>query len=165
MSLDRSKTYLATMETSCGTIRLRLYDDRSPITVNSFVFLARHHFFDGQFFHRVANSIDVIQAGDPTGTGTGGPGYSIPDELKNGLKFRVGTLAMANAGPNTGGSQFFIITGPKGLSLPSNYTIFGQVAKGLRVARRIQNVPVGGTSGETPLQKVYIDSVTITTKR
>ncbi len=159
LAIDPAKTYSATFEMSCGDIVVRLLADESPETVNSFVFLADEGFFDGQRFHRIANSIDVIQGGDPTGTGSGGPGYSIPDELESGLAFRVGTLAMANAGPDTGGSQFFFITGPKGLQLPPNYTIFGQIVKGLDVAKRIQKLPV---SGETPTQAVYIEKVTIT---
>src|SRR5207302_10764352 len=128
----------ATFVTSCGDIVVKLFPAQSPHTVNSFVFLAAHHFFDGTFFHRIANELDVIQGGDPTESGSGGPGYTIPDEYSNGLKFKVGSLAMANTGqPNTGGSQFFFIDGPKGLTLPPKYTIFGQIVQGLDVAKTI----------------------------
>ncbi|MBI2238060.1 MAG: peptidylprolyl isomerase [Actinobacteria bacterium] len=158
MAIDPAGTYTATIETSCGVIVVELFAEESSQTVNSFVFLANKRYFDGQRFHRIANSIDVIQGGDPLGTGTGGPGYSIPDELESGLTFEVGSLAMANAGPNTGGSQFFIITGKKGLTLPPNYTIFGKVIEGLDVAERIQDLPL---DGETPKQSVYIEKVTV----
>ena len=114
MKIDTSKTYIATMETSCGTIVIELDAKTAPQTVNSFVFLANHHFFDGQYFTRIDTSIDVLQGGDPTGIGSGGPGYSIPDELRGGEQYAPGVFAMANAGANTGGSQFFIITGPNG---------------------------------------------------
>ena len=140
MKIDRDATYTATIETSCGTIVIELDPKRAPQTVNSFVFLARQGYFDGQYFHRLDTSIDVVQGGDPTGTGTGGPGYAIPDELKGDESYTPGTLAMANGGPNTGGSQFFLITGPAGTNLDGNpnYTIFGQ---GDRGARRRQADP------------------------
>ncbi len=172
MKIDTSKTYVATMETSCGTIVIELDAKTAPQTVNSFVFLANHHFFDGQYFTRIDTSIDVLQGGDPTGTGSGGPGYSIPDELRGGEQYAPGVFAMANGGPNTGGSQFFIITGDNGHNLDSNpdYTIFGHVISGLDVAQRIQKLPIkdpaaaqqGDISGQAPLQAVYFDSVTIT---
>jgi cyclophilin family peptidyl-prolyl cis-trans isomerase len=125
--LQKDTEYTATLHTSCGDITIALDSTAAPQTVASFVFLAEHKFFDGTFFHRVVDSIDVVQGGDPTGTGSGGPGYSIPDELKGGEHYAPGTVAMANAGPNTGGSQFFLITGPGGANLDStpNYTIFG----------------------------------------
>ncbi len=170
--IDTTKTYLATLHTSCGDITIKLLTNPAPITANNFVFLANHKYFDGTYFHRIADSIDVIQGGDPTGTGRGGPGYSIPDELPGGAKYTTGVVAMANAGPNTGGSQFFIITGPLGGHLDSapNYSIFGQVVRGLDVAQKIQAIPVqGAKAGDpnadgTPSQTVYIDSVTITVK-
>jgi len=174
LTIDPSKTYIATMATSCGTIKIKLLADQAPITVNSFVFLAEHHYFDGQYFHRLDTSIDVVQGGDPVGTGTGGPGYSIPDELQPGASYTPGTLAMANGGPNTGGSQFFLITGPKGTNLDQNpaYAIFGTVIAGLDVAQRIQQLPIkdpqavaqGDLSGQQPKDAVYIDEVTITVK-
>src|ERR687895_1260969 len=135
MTIDPKATYTATMVTSCGTIVIELDAKRAPQTVNSFVFLAKKAYFDGQYFHRLDTSIDVVQGGDPQGTGGGGPGYTIPDELKGDESYGPGTLAMANAGPGTGGSQFFLITGPKGTNLDDapNYTIFGHVIGGLAV--------------------------------
>ena len=160
-------TYTAEMQTSCGTIVIRLLADQAPKTVNSFVFLAQNGYFDGQRFHRLDTSIAVIQGGDPTGTGTGGPGYTIPDELTGNESYGPGTLAMANAGPDTGGSQFFIITGQKGHNLDANpnYTIFGTVVEGLDVAQRIQALPIQDPSAnppdQQPKQSVYIEKVTI----
>jgi cyclophilin family peptidyl-prolyl cis-trans isomerase len=168
MKIDPKATYTATMVTSCGTILIELDAKNAPQTVNSFVFLANKGYFDGQYFHRLDTSIDVIQGGDPTGTGSGGPGYAIPDELKGGESYTPGTLAMANAGPNTGGSQFFLITGPAGTNLDGNpnYTIFGHVVEGLGVAKRIQALPIvdpnaADLSGQRPVQAVYLDEVTI----
>jgi cyclophilin family peptidyl-prolyl cis-trans isomerase len=160
-------TYTAKMQTSCGTIVIELLADRAPETVNSFVFLAQKGYFDGQRFHRLDTSIDVIQGGDPTGTGSGGPGYSIPDELTGDESYGPGVLAMANAGADTGGSQFFIITGDAGHNLDANpaYTIFGMVVEGLDVARRIQQLPIqdpsAGIPGQQPKESVYIEKVTI----
>jgi len=131
------------------------------------VFLAQEGYFDGQRIHRLDTSIDVIQGGDPTGTGTGGPGYSIPDELSGDESYGPGVLAMANAGPDTGGSQFFLITGDAGHNLDANpaYTIFGMVVEGLDVAKRIQELPIqdpsAGIEGQQPKQSVYIEKVTI----
>jgi cyclophilin family peptidyl-prolyl cis-trans isomerase len=169
--IDAKATYRATMVTSCGTIVIELDAKRAPRTVNSFVFLADEGYFDGQYFHRLDTSIDVVQGGDPTGTGQGGPGYTIPDELKGDETYTPGTLAMANAGPDTGGSQFFIITGPAGANLNSapNYTIFGHIVKGLDVAKRIQRLPIldpeaaanGDLSGQRPKEAVYLERVTI----
>ena len=171
MKIDQGKTYTATMVTSCGTIVIELDPKTAPQTVNSFVFLANHRFFDGQYFHRIDTSIDVLQGGDPLGTGTGGPGYSIPDELQGGEQYGPGVLAMANAGANTGGSQFFIITGKNGHNLDAqpNYTIFGHIVRGLDVAQRMQQLPIadpaaaaqGDLTGQAPKQAIYIDSVTI----
>jgi len=160
--LAKDTDYTAIMHTSCGDITIALDGSAAPQTVASFVFLAEHHFFDGTFFHRVVDQIDVVQGGDPTGTGSGGPGYSIPDELQGGEHYKTGTVAMANAGPNTGGSQFFLITGPGGANLDANpnYTIFGNITEGLDVAKQINGfVPKSGDG--QPTQAVYIDSVTI----
>jgi peptidyl-prolyl cis-trans isomerase B (cyclophilin B) len=165
--LKEGTTYMAEMRTSCGTIVIDLLADRAPETVNSFVFLAEKGFFDGQRFHRLDTSIDVIQGGDPTATGTGGPGYSIPDELSGDESYGPGVLAMANSGPDTGGSQFFLITGDAGHNLDANpaYTIFGRVVQGLDVAKRIQELPIqdpsAGISGQQPTKSVYIEKVTI----
>ncbi|MCD6020356.1 MAG: peptidylprolyl isomerase [Actinomycetia bacterium] len=168
MDIDREATYTATMQTSCGAIVIELDPKRAPQTVNSFVFLAKEGYFDGQYFHRLDTSIDVIQGGDPSGNGNGGPGYAIPDELNGNESYTPGTLAMANAGPNTGGSQFFLITGPNGTNLDGNpnYTIFGKVIEGLDVGQRIQKLPIvdpdsGELSGQRPAEAVYIESVTI----
>jgi peptidyl-prolyl cis-trans isomerase B (cyclophilin B) len=163
MKIDPNKTYTATLDTSCGTIVIQLLADRAPQTVNSFVFLAGKGYFDGTHFHRIDTSIDIIQGGDPTGTGQGSPGYTIPDELTGDESYGPGVVAMANAGPNTGGSQFFIVYGPKGHNLDSapNYTIFGRVVKGLDVVKRIATIPVGGPTGQQPSETVYIDKVTV----
>src|SRR4029453_17498789 len=107
-------TYTAEMQTPCGPIVVELLADRAPETVNSFVFLAQKGYFDGQRIHRLDTSIDVIQGGDPTGTGTGSPGYTIPDELTGDESYGPGVLAMANGGPDTGGRPFFIVTGEGG---------------------------------------------------
>jgi cyclophilin family peptidyl-prolyl cis-trans isomerase len=173
LTIDEKATYTATMVTSCGTIVIELDAKRAPQTVSSFVFLAEKGYFDGQYFHRLDTSIDVIQGGDPTGTGAGGPGYSIPDELNGKLEYTPGTVAMAKGDPNTGGSQFFIITGPDGRNLDDNpsYTIFGTVTEGLQVAVRIQGLPIldpkaaaqGDLSGQRPRDAVYIERVTIRT--
>jgi len=172
--IEKSQTYVATLQTSCGDIVIELLDDRAPKTVNSFVFLAREGFFDGQRIHRIDESIDVLQGGDPTGTGGGGPGYTIPDELTGEESYAAGTFAMANAGPDTGGSQFFIITGVDGHALDDQaaWTIFGTIVEGLDVAERIQGIPIsdpeaaaaGDLTGQQPSQAVYIERVTIDTK-
>jgi cyclophilin family peptidyl-prolyl cis-trans isomerase len=154
--------YRATIETSCGTIVVDLDVNRAPLTVSSFVFLAREGYFDGLTFHRVAPGF-VIQGGDPLGTGTGGPGYAFPDEITGPMRYTVGTLAMANSGPNTNGSQWFIVSGPDGANLDDipNYTIFGEVVEGADVVAAIDAVPV---QGDAPSQAVYIETVTIDEK-
>jgi cyclophilin family peptidyl-prolyl cis-trans isomerase len=159
MGIDRAKRYTATMETSMGTMVIALDPIKSPKTVNSFVFLALNHYFDGIIFHRIINGF-VCQGGDPTGTGTGGPGYRFEDELPSAGQYQVGSFAMANAGPNTNGSQFFIISGPDGCRLPPAYALFGQVVKGLEVVDAMQKVATG--SGDRPKTDVVINSVTIT---
>ncbi len=168
--LDRSVTYIASIQTSCGTFKVELLPRTAPQTVNSFVFLAKQHYFDGTYFHRIADELDVIQGGDPTGSGGGGPGYNIPDELKGDETYPPGTLAMANTGaPDSGGSQFFVITGPHGHNLDSNnvYTVFGRITEGLDVAQKIQGIQVQGfDAGDSnadgpPTQAIYIEKVTI----
>jgi peptidyl-prolyl cis-trans isomerase B (cyclophilin B) len=130
MSIDPSKTYKVTMETNKGTIELELYPQHAPMTVNNFVFLANEGFYDGVVFHRVIKDF-VIQGGDPTGTGTGGPGYKFKDEtFGNPLKHERGVLSMANAGPGTNGSQFFIVYQPQS-HLNGKHTVFGKVTKGM----------------------------------
>lgn len=169
MNIDAAGSYTATLETSCGKIRVKLLPQQAPQTVNSFVFLADEGWYDGTVFHRIANSIDIIQAGDPTCTkpeptcGSGSPGYEFADELTGKEKYVAGTVAMANSGPDTNGSQFFIVTGPNATGLPPSYTVFGELLgkDSLQVAQRIQSLPVGGT-GEQPNDKIWIRGVKIT---
>jgi cyclophilin family peptidyl-prolyl cis-trans isomerase len=129
----------------------------APVTVNSFVYLARWHYYDGIIFHRVIPGF-VLQGGDPTGKGTGGPGYRFNDELPKPGRYELGSLAMANSGPHTNGSQFFVISGPDGVRLPPLYALFGKVVKGLDVIEAINAV---GSSQGTPRERVVIESVTI----
>jgi peptidyl-prolyl cis-trans isomerase B (cyclophilin B) len=137
MQIDAKKTYQATVETNRGTIELELYPEHAPKTVNNFVFLAREGFYDGVTFHRVIPNF-VIQGGDPTGTGTGGPGYRFEDEVKNNpLKHETGVISMANAGPGTNGSQFFITHSPQS-HLNGKHTVFGKVIEGQDVVNAIR---------------------------
>jgi len=137
MTIDPNKSYTATFVTSKGKIVVELFAKDAPKTVNNFVFLARDHFYDGTIFHRVIADF-MIQGGDPTGTGRGGPGYRFPDEIEgNPHKHQVGTLSMANAGPNTNGSQFFI-THVATPWLDGKHTVFGQVKQGQDVVNRIE---------------------------
>jgi peptidylprolyl isomerase len=159
MVIDPSKRYTAQMETSLGPITIALDAAGAPKTVNNFVFLARYHYYDGIVFHRIIKGF-VCQGGDPEGSGRGGPGYRFEDELPKPGRYEIGSLAMANAGPNTNGSQFFIISGSSGASLPPQYSLFGKVVKGLDVVEAMQSVPTG--SGDRPKDDVVINSVTIT---
>jgi peptidyl-prolyl cis-trans isomerase B (cyclophilin B) len=135
--IDASRKYTATLETSRGTIVCELYTKDAPKTVNNFVFLARDKFYDGTTFHRVIKDF-MIQGGDPEGTGRGGPGYRFEDELKNNPnRHKVGSLSMANAGPNTNGSQFFI-THIVTDWLDGKHTVFGQVLSGQDVVNSVQ---------------------------
>ena len=137
MQIDDSKAYQVTIETSKGTIELDLFPQHAPITVNNFVFLAREGFYDGVSFHRVISNF-MIQGGDPTGTGTSGPGYKFEDEVRdNPLKHETGSLSMANAGPNTNGSQFFITHSPQP-HLNGKHTVFGKVTNGPEVVDAIR---------------------------
>ena len=137
MSIDANKSYSATFDTSKGKIVCDLFAKDAPKTVNNFVFLARDHFYDGTTFHRVISDF-MVQGGDPTGTGRGGPGYRFEDEVKNNPhKHQVGSLSMANAGPNTNGSQFFI-THVVTDWLDGKHTVFGQVRSGQDVVNKIQ---------------------------
>jgi cyclophilin family peptidyl-prolyl cis-trans isomerase len=145
--IDTSKTYTVTFQTDVGTFVAVLNPKAAPKTVNSFVFLAGYHYFDGVTFHRVIPGF-VVQGGDPTGTGTGGPGYSLPDELPQAGQYKIGSLAMANnSSPNTGGSQFFIVTGSQGVALSPNYSLFGMVTSGMDVVNKIS---ADGSAGGTP---------------
>jgi cyclophilin family peptidyl-prolyl cis-trans isomerase len=156
-TLNEKKNYTATVKTSMGTFTVKLFAKDAPCTVNSFAYLAKRHFYDGLTFHRIVKDF-VIQGGDPAGNGSGGPGYTFNDELDNSLAYKVGTLAMANSGPNTNGSQWFVVTGEQGAQLPKNYTIFGKVTKGLDVVMKINEVKV---NGEAPVDPVTIVSVTV----
>ncbi len=137
MVIDLKKKYRVQIETTRGSVEVELYPQYAPKTVNNFVFLAREGFYDGVTFHRVINNF-VIQGGDPTGTGTGGPGYRFEDEVKNNpLKHETGVLSMANSGPNTNGSQFFITHSPQP-HLNGKHTVFGKVIKGMDVINAIR---------------------------
>ncbi|MEQ8719030.1 MAG: peptidylprolyl isomerase [Acidimicrobiales bacterium] len=159
MCIDPAKTYTASMATSLGTLEIALDAQRAPKTVNNFVFLARYHYYDGLNFHRIIDGF-VCQGGCPEGSGRGGPGYRFADELPAAGEYEIGSLAMANAGPDTNGSQFFLISGPSGANLPPQYALFGKVTEGLDIVERMQKVETG--PGDRPREDVLIDSVTIT---
>jgi peptidyl-prolyl cis-trans isomerase B (cyclophilin B) len=145
------------METNKGTIELELFEDDAPKTVENFVKLARDGFYDGVVFHRVIPDF-MIQGGDPTGTGMGGPGYQFEDEINGNLVVR-GALAMANAGPNTNGSQFFIVTADACPWLDGAHTVFGRVTSGMDVVTEIEQSPTDGA--DKPLDDVRIESITV----
>lgn len=162
MSMDPSKNYTASIQTSKGTMTAELFASETPITVNNFVFLAREGFYNDGGFHRVIKGF-MVQGGCPKGDGTGGPGYRFADE-KFTRQYVRGTLAMANAGPNTNGSQFFIVHG-ENAGLPPNYTIFGMLTGGLDVLDALADAEVtGGSGGERsrPTERLEINSVEIT---
>jgi cyclophilin family peptidyl-prolyl cis-trans isomerase len=158
MCIDPNKRYTAVMSTSKGDMTIALDPAAAPKTVNNFVVLARYHYYDGIVFHRIIPGF-VLQGGDPQGDGRGGPGYRFEDELPPAGRYEVGSLAMANAGPDTNGSQFFVISGDSGVRLPPQYSLFGKVVKGLDVVADIESV---GTQSGTPTETVTINSVTIT---
>ena len=147
----------ATMQTNQGTIELELFDDDAPKTVQNFKKLAQDGFYDGVIFHRVIPDF-MIQGGDPTGTGAGGPGYQIEDEF-NDHKVERGALAMANAGPNTNGSQFFIVTADACPWLDGKHTVFGTVTSGMEVADAISNAATG--PNDKPRDEVRIETVSL----
>jgi cyclophilin family peptidyl-prolyl cis-trans isomerase len=159
--LEEGVDYGAVIKTSMGDIEIDLFENETPITVNSFLFLTKEKFYDGLTFHRVVKDF-VIQGGDPDGVGTGGPGYQIQDEITD-REYKAYTLGMANAGPNTNGSQFFITTGKidqQSLEvLNGNYTIFGEVTKGFAVIDSIERVETDAT--DKPLNPVVIESIQI----
>jgi cyclophilin family peptidyl-prolyl cis-trans isomerase len=160
MQIDSNKKYQAVIGTTAGDITVELNAKATPITVNNFVFLAKEGFYDGTIFHRTIKDF-MIQGGDPEGTGTGGPGYQFADEAFTGT-YNRGTLAMANAGPNTNGSQFFIMH--KDVPLPKAYVIFGSVVSGIEVIDTIATAPVRpGGSGEasTPQTPVTVKSIMV----
>jgi cyclophilin family peptidyl-prolyl cis-trans isomerase len=155
-ALDLSKSYTAVIETEAGTMTATLFADDAPATVNNFVFLSRDGYYADVIFHRVIDGF-MIQGGDPTGTGRGGPGYRFQDEPVK-RKYLRGTLAMANAGPNTNGSQFFIMHAD--YPLPPSYTIFGKLVSGEEVIDAIATAPRGAQ--DRPVEPVRIKSITIT---
>jgi cyclophilin family peptidyl-prolyl cis-trans isomerase len=159
MVIDPSKRYTATMSTSLGDLVIALDAIAAPKTVNNFVFLAREGYYDGVIFHRIIQGF-MCQGDDPTGTGRGGPGYKFADELPKPRTYEIGSVAMANAGPNTNGSQFFIVSGPSGVGLPPQYSLFGTVVKGLEVVAEMERVQTDRS--DKPLQDVTINSVEIT---
>jgi len=159
MCIDPSKTYTAEMVTSMGDLTITLDPIAAPKTVNNFVSLARYHYYDGLVFHRIIQGF-VCQGGCPEGSGRGGPGYRFADELPKAGRYELGSLAMANAGPDTNGSQFFIISGTSGQGLPPQYSLFGKVVSGLDVVDAMEKVSTG--PGDRPQTDVVIQSVTIT---
>ena len=162
MSLDPSKSYTASIRTAKGTMTLELFAGEAKVTVNNFVFLAKEGFYDNGIFHRVIKGF-MIQGGCPRGDGTGGPGYRFADEAVT-RQYLKGTLAMANSGPNTNGSQFFIVHGDNA-GLPPNYTIFGMLSDGAEVLDSLADSPVGsGAGGERsrPTDRLEIQTIEIT---
>jgi cyclophilin family peptidyl-prolyl cis-trans isomerase len=162
--IDPTKTYTAVVTTNMGTYSAVLDAAKAPGTVNNFVSLARNKYFDGTTCHRAIPGF-MIQCGDPTATGSGGPGYKFADELPASGEYKIGSLAMANSGPDTNGSQFFVISGNQGVSLPPNYTLFGQVTDGLDstvVALDAAGNDDPSSNGVPPLKEIKIESITIT---
>jgi peptidylprolyl isomerase len=159
MCIDPAKRYSAEMATSKGNMTIALDATGAPNTVNNFVFLARWHYYDDIAFHRIIPGF-MAQGGDPEGSGRGGPGYRFDDELPAPGRYEVGSVAMANAGPNTNGSQFFIVSGQSGVRLPPQYSLFGKVVKGLDVVTQMEAVDTDRS--DKPRADVVIESVTIT---
>lgn len=157
MTIDPNKEYIATMNTSQGVVKIKLFAQETPVTVNNFVYLAQNKFYDGLIFHRVIKDF-MIQGGCPLGNGTGGPGYKFEDE-QNSAPLVQGSLAMANSGPDTNGSQFFIVTAAATPWLDGVHTHFGQVIEGMDVIMKIDTTPTG--SNDKPTQNITINSVTI----
>lgn len=164
MCIDPEVDYTATVVTDAGTIEIDLFEDQAPLTVNNFVYLARYQYYDGLDFHRVIPDF-VLQGGDPNGDGTGGPGYQFEDELPEPEDYQAGSLAMANSGPDTNGSQFFIVTSEQGAEAlvqavggTANYSLFGQVTDGMEV---VADIEADGSPGGQPSTVHVIESVTI----
>ena len=162
--IDPGVDYSATMVTDAGTIEIDLLEDEAPVTVNNFVYLARYQYYDGLDFHRVIPDF-VLQGGDPNGDGTGGPGYRFEDELPEPEDYEAGSLAMANSGPETNGSQFFIVTSEQGAETlveavggTANYSLFGRVTSGMDV---VASIEADGSPAGTPSTVHTIESVTI----
>lgn len=161
--LEDGKTYSAVVTTNKGEFTIALDPQKAPLAVNSFVTLARYQYFDNTQCHRAIPEF-VVQCGDPTATGSGGPGYAFADELPQQGEYMIGSIAMANSGPNTNGSQFFIITGEQGATLPPSYTLFGQVTDGLDTTVPALNAaanPDPAANGVPPLETLTIVSVKI----
>ncbi|HUF15573.1 MAG TPA: peptidylprolyl isomerase [Acidimicrobiia bacterium] len=156
LSIDPSKSYMATLDTNHGEIVIEFDPGRSPLTVNNFVFLANEGFYDGVIFHRVIENF-MVQGGDPTGTGRGGPGYKFRDEIEGPGEYTRGTVAMANAGPNTNGSQFFICHSD--VALPHSYTIFGQVTAGMDAVDSIATSETDNS--DRPRSEAVVNKVTV----
>lgn len=166
LCIDLTKTYTAVVSTSKGDFTVVLDAVKAPGTVNNFVNLVRSKYFDGTVCHRAIPTF-MVQCGDPTATGTGGPGYSIADELPAVGEYKIGSLAMANSGPNTNGSQFFVVTGEQGVTLAPNYTLFGQVTKGLDTT--VSALDKAGNddpaaNGLPPKEELRITKITISEK-
>jgi cyclophilin family peptidyl-prolyl cis-trans isomerase len=164
LCIDPTKTYTAVVTTNMGTYSAVLDATKAPGAVNNFVSLARNKYFDGTTCHRAIPGF-MVQCGDPTATGSGGPGYKFADEFPAAGEYKIGSLAMANSGANTNGSQFFVITGDQGVSLPPNYTLFGQVTDGLDST--VASLDAAGnddpsSNGVPPLTEITIESITIT---
>lgn len=169
MQIDPNKAYRAKVSTTKGDFTIELFAKDAPKTVNNFVFLSKDKFYDNIVFHRIMKTF-MVQTGDPQGSGAGGPGYKFEDELNNGHLYEPGVVAMANSGPNTNGSQFFIGTGEdvKNLNSIPNYTIFGKVVEGMEVVQQIAATPVTNDpqTGEPskPTETVSIKTITIEEK-
>jgi peptidyl-prolyl cis-trans isomerase B (cyclophilin B) len=158
--IDPSAKYQAVVTTNKGVYTIDLDATAAPIAVNNFVFLAENGYYDDTPCHRIIPGF-VVQCGDPTGSGTGGPGYQFKDELPAKGAYKLGSVAMANSGPDTNGSQFFVITGDQGVALPPSYTLFGQVTDGFDST--VAKMAAAGTSGGTPSEPIKIQSVKIVT--
>jgi cyclophilin family peptidyl-prolyl cis-trans isomerase len=168
MQIDPSRPYFATIDTNLGSFKIHLFANETPRTVNNFVFLSQQAFYEGVIFHRIVKDF-MIQTGDPTGTGMGNPGYQFADELPPYHLYGPGIVAMANSGPNTNGSQFFICTGTDAESLNQspNYTQFGQVVGAMDIVQKIASVPVGpGNPGENsrPINPPVINKIVISSQ-
>ena len=158
--IDVNKTYYAKFETNLGNFKIKLYAKEAPLTVNNFVYLAQNKYYDGLIFHRVIKDF-MIQGGDPIGSGSGGPGYKFGDE-QSGKKIVKGSLAMANAGPNTNGSQFFIVTAASTPWLDGKHTNFGEVVEGLDIVEKMSLVKTG--QNDRPVENITITKLEIITE-
>jgi cyclophilin family peptidyl-prolyl cis-trans isomerase len=164
MTIDKTKTYYATLDTTLGSFKIQLFASETPITVNNFIFLSKQGYYNGVIFHRIIKTF-MIQTGDPTGTGSGSPGYRFNDELPVKHQYEPGIVAMANSGANTNGSQFFVCTGEDSRNLNSmpNYTQFGKVVEGMDVVQKIASVQVvsNGYEVSKPVNPPAIKSISI----